>query len=205
GKKIGVFSKGSTNEYFVDVELKRAGLKPTDVNLVELNAGNQAAAFANKAIDVAQGAEPTATVYADRGLAVKWLPASDIAPNFQYTFLLFSQKFADQKTDLAMRFMVAYLRGTRDWQQMLDSGKDKDQIFSYVSKYTPLKDRALFDRTGQPVLPPNPRIDKESIRKQEDWAKERGLVSQEPPVDKIVDTRFIDAAMQKLGPYQSKK
>lgn len=198
GRKVAVPAAASANEYVVDRLLQEVGLRSTDVELVELGLPDMGPALANGSIDAGLGAEPTASVFAQNGWAVKWRAASSFVPDIQFTVLLYSPKFADERTDVAARWLTAYLRGARDWQAMLDSGAGRDEIFGYLSKYTALKDRALFDRISLPILPADGRVDLQNLRDQVAWSRERGFVAQDPPLDRMVDTRFAEVARQRL-------
>jgi NitT/TauT family transport system substrate-binding protein len=199
GRNIGLTSKGSTVEYFADAVLRQGGLQPTDVHYVEMGFPDMGAAFSTGAIDAAMGSEPTATSYVDRGLASKWLCASDVLPNIQYTYLLYSPQFATEHAALAQHWMTAYLRGARDWQKMQDTGDGKQAIFSYLGKYTPVPDPSVLERATLSKLSPEDPIDLENIRSQMAWAHERGYVTHEPSAESLVDTQFIEYATQAVG------
>ena len=199
GRKIALVSKGSTVEYFADALLHQGNLQSTDVEYVEMSFGDMGAAFGSQAIDVAVGGEPTATTYADKGLATKWLCGADVIPNHQYTYLLYSPQFAQQQTGVAQRWMAATLRGARDWQVMLDTGQDRQAILGVVAKYTPIKDIALLERASLPVISADGSVDLANIRSQITWAYERGYVTHQPSADTLVDTRFVDRATQPEG------
>jgi NitT/TauT family transport system substrate-binding protein len=189
-------SKGSSAEYLAETLLRQGNLQPSDVEYVEMSFGDMGAAFAGQTIDVAVGGEPTATGAVDRGLATKWLCGADILPNLQFTYLLYSSQFADQRTDVAQRWMAAYLRGAREWQTMLQTGQGRDAMLSVVGKYTPVKDLALLERATLPVPAAEARIDVTNIVNQITWLHERGYISHEPWLDRFVDMRFVQQATQ---------
>ncbi len=194
GRKIAMTSKSGTSEYLADAVLRRGDLQPSDAQYVEMGFGDMGAAFASRAIDVAMGAEPTATSYVDKGLATKWLCGADIFPNMQYTYLLYSPQFADQHTALAQRWMKAYLRGARDWQTMLDTGKDRQALFAILGKYAAIKDPAVLEHISLPVVSPEAQIDRQNVQDQIRWAHQRGYIAREPSPATLVDSRFIDGA-----------
>jgi NitT/TauT family transport system substrate-binding protein len=194
GRKIALTSKGQTAEYLVDVLLHQGNLQPSDVEYVEMSFSDMGAAFAGRSIDVAIDGEPTATSTVDQGLATKWLCGADLIPDLQYTYLLYSPQFADQYTDLAQRWMAAYLRGAREWQTMLETGENRAPMLSVLGKYTPVKDLALLERATLPVPAAEARIDVANITRQITWLHERGYITHEPSLDRFVDTRFVQQA-----------
>jgi NitT/TauT family transport system substrate-binding protein len=194
GRKIAGVSKASTVEFLVDALLRKGGLQSSDAEYVEVSFGDMGAAFASRGIDVAIGSEPTATSYVDQGLASKWLCGADILPDFQYTYLMYSGQFANQRTTLAQRWMAAYVRGARDWQQMLATGDGKDAIFATIAKFTPLKNMALLERLSLPMIVPEEAISAQDIQAQISWGQERGYVTTPPSVSALIDNRFVERA-----------
>jgi NitT/TauT family transport system substrate-binding protein len=202
GRRIAVAALASGNEYIVERLLVQNGLQPGDVEWVELAFPDMGAAFSNANIDAALVADPNGTLYAERGWATKWLTAAQIVPNIQLTFFLFSDRFATERTDLAVRWLTAYLRGARAWQTMLDTGEGRDEMLGYLTKHTVLKDRALLERIAltQPAL--EGKIDVDGLRQQAVWARERGYITQDPPLDRMLYPVPFEAALARLGPYQ---
>jgi NitT/TauT family transport system substrate-binding protein len=122
------------------------------------------------------------------------LCGADLIPDLQYTYLLYSPQFADQYTDLAQRWMAAYVRGAREWQTMLETGENRAPMLSVLGKYTPVKDLALLERATLPVPAAEARIDVANITRQITWLHERGYITHEPSLDRFVDTRFVQQA-----------
>jgi NitT/TauT family transport system substrate-binding protein len=192
-------SNAGSSEYLADTLLRQGNVSPSDVEYVQMAFGDMGAALAGGKIDAAIGAEPTATSFVDRGVATKWLCGADVVPNIQFTYLLYSPQFADEHTDVAKRWMSAYLLGARDWQTMLETGQDKDALLGMLGKYTPVKDLTLLERISLPIPSAEARIDVANIRNQMDWMQQRGYLSHEPPLERVVDTRFIDSASRSAG------
>src|SRR5207248_2055592 len=119
-------------------------------------------------------------------------------PNIQLTFFLFSERFATERTDAAVRWLTAYLRGARVWQTMLDTGEGRDELLGYLTKHTALKDRALLERISltQPAL--DGKIDVDGLRQQAAWARERGYIIKDPPLDRMLYPGLFEAALARL-------
>ena len=194
GRNIALVSSGSSVEYVADALLRRGNLQPSDVFFVEMGFGDMGAAFASQRIDAAVGGEPTATTYVEKQLATKWLCASDIIPNLQYTYILFSPQFAEKHADIAQSWMDAYLRGARDWQTAVDDPQARRSAVEVLTRYTPVKDVDLLERVTLPWLAPQGGVDLENIRNQIAWARERGYIDREPATTMLVDSRFVDQA-----------
>lgn len=202
GRRIAVAALASGNEYIVERLLVQNGLQPGDIEWVELSFPDMGAAFSNANIDAALVADPNGTLYAERGWATKWLTAAQIVPNIQLTFFLFSDRFATERTDVAVRWLTAYLRGARAWQTMLDTGEGRDEVLGYLTKHTALKDRALLERIALTMPALDGKIDVDGLRQQAAWARERGYITQDPPLDRMLYPGPFEAALARLGPYR---
>lgn len=194
GRNIALVSSASSVEYVADALLRSGNLQPSDAFYVEMGLGDMGAAFASQRIDAAVGGEPTATTYVEKHLASKWLCASDVIPNLQYTYILFSPRFAEKRADTAQAWMDAYLSGARDWQTAVDDPQARRSAVEVLSRYTPAKDVELLERVTLPWLAPQGSIDLENIRNQVAWARERGYIDREPATAMLVDSRFVDQA-----------
>src|SRR5438552_3089640 len=93
----------------VTVQVGRTGAL-VEAGLVEMGFPDMIAAFTNRAIDAAVQVDPTAAVAVNRGVAVKWHEAAELSPGVQAAVIVYSPKFA-QQTDVADRWMLAYLQG----------------------------------------------------------------------------------------------
>jgi hypothetical protein len=66
-----------------------------------------------------------------------------------------------------------------------------------------LTDRALYDQIGLPALDPNGNVLVDDLRAQQDWYMANGYQTTAIDMTAAVDTSFIDAAVQQLGPYSA--
>ncbi|HLH25326.1 MAG TPA: ABC transporter substrate-binding protein [Chloroflexota bacterium] len=199
GLTVALPSRGGSNEYQLDESLKRGGLGPGDVNVVELAFPDMVPALQNKQLDVAQISEPPATIAVDQGIGVKWRIASAWAPEFQLTYLLYSPQFRTAQADVGKRWMVAYLQGARWYERAVAGGPERDQLFQIIAEYTSVKDTALLSRMSFTTMPVNGEILTDDIVAQARWAQERGYTSAQPSLDQMIDPQFVEAAVAQLG------
>ena len=158
------------------------------------------AAFANRAIDAAVQVEPTAAVAVNLGVAVKWHEAAELSPAVQAAVVAYSPQFAEQ-TDVARRWMVAYLQGVRDYNDAFRKGLGRAEIVSTLTLHTAVKDPALYEQMGFSYIDPNGRLEQNSLAEQADWHTQQGFVTQPPNVAQALDTSFADFAVDRLGWY----
>ena len=74
------------------------------------------AALSNRAVDLGYLSEPFATSAIDLGFAGKWREMSDLVPNHAASLWVYSQRLILEQPKAGRRFMVALLRGVRDYE-----------------------------------------------------------------------------------------
>ena len=210
GLKFAVAAPGVTALSVTNEALKRGGHKFADAEIVALGFPAQVGAFAAKAIDASIMVEPFATRLVNDGIAVRWKSTEDFYTNNQISMIFFGDKFAREKPDVAKRFMKAYVRAIRDYNDALEDGKWKktahaEEIIAILSKNLNMKPELLRE-----VLPhaadPDGRLDLASMRKDLTFFQEQGLVTDKAQrVESIVDMSFVEAAVKELGPYKPAK
>ena len=60
----------------------------------------------------------------------------------------------------------------------------------------------LLDRIRWPARNPDGRISKEFLSDVQKWYVSAGVVRSEAPLDQVLDTRYVDEANRKLGPFK---
>src|SRR5438477_1898383 len=121
GMKIAGSAPGSASTSTLNEALKQGGLKYADVERVFMGFPQHVLALQNKAVDAAMTTEPSATRAVQSGAAVRVMGDDQIYPNHQLAVVLYSGEFA-ARTDVARRFMRAYLKGVRDYNDALKDG-----------------------------------------------------------------------------------
>jgi NitT/TauT family transport system substrate-binding protein len=199
GRKFALSSPTTSAIQVLGRLVEPEGLSHKDVDLVAIPFPNQATAFSTKAIDVAYSVEPFITQMQERGLAVRWKGVSSIIPGMQVSGYLVNHEWADRNPRLVQGFVTAYLRGVRDYYDALTTGKHREEIVNILIKHTRVKDRPLYDRVTWNFIDPNGHISTKNLEEQIDWYVKHGLVTQRVPADKVVDLRYVEAALKELG------
>jgi NitT/TauT family transport system substrate-binding protein len=189
--------------------LEKAGLKPSDVELVSLGFPQQVIALANGAIDVALPAEPMTTEAVAKGYGVKIIGDDEVFPDHQIAVIFYSGKFAKDRPDAARRFMKAFIRGVRDHNDALDdkgmfTGEKGEGIIAILNEYTSIKDPAFYRSFPLAFCNPDGTINVESIRQDYAAFKTAGFITTEIDPVKTIDLSFLEAALKELGPYRKK-
>ena len=200
GRRLAIPGRGTSPDFAAGLALARAGLSPEDCELVELSFPDMVIAFGNQAIDVAVQAEPAAAQAVNRGAAVKWRELADIRPGIQFTVVLYSPQFAE-RTEAARRWMVAYLKGIRAYNDAFVKNQGRDEVVDILTRHTPVKNPGLYDHMGYASIDPNGQVDQASLVEQLDWYERQGLVTGIVDLDRVVDRSYADFALQRLGRY----
>ena len=165
-------------------------------------------AYKNKAIDASITNEPTMTAAIDQGVAVRVVGNDVTYPDQQTTTVFYSDNFIRNRRDVAERFMRAYVRGIRAYTDALKDGRlagpNADEIIGILTKYTTLKDPALYRRIVPTAVDPNGTVNVASLTKDLAFFRELGLIeSKDITVERVMDGSFVEAAIAKLGTYQA--
>ncbi len=200
GLTINFSTPGSTLYQYTNRMLDKAGLKPTDLNVQNLNGfPDILPAYSNKALDGSWLIEPLIAQGIDQGLASKYQTAAEMFGPQQNTLIVYAPNFSTQRQDAGKKFMAAYLRGLRDWIDAADKGKDYDAIISIMTKESSLKDPALYKKIALPAFDPNGGIIRDAIKVNQQWYVDHGDVKNPIDVDKIYDPQYLDYAYGMVG------
>jgi NitT/TauT family transport system substrate-binding protein len=207
GLKIAVGTFGSANSSALNEALKRGGLAWDDANTVALTFPQHLAAYANKAIDASMTNEPTASEAVKERLAVRFAGNDEIYPDQQTAVVLYSEVFARQRPQLALKFMRAYVKAIREYNDALKGGKiagrNADEVISILTDYTFIKDARINREITSPAIDPDGQMNLAGLRNDLQFFKERKLLQDpEITVERILDASFAAAAVKELGPYR---
>ncbi|TQR17788.1 ABC transporter substrate-binding protein [Psychrobacillus soli] len=203
GKRIAISSKNSIDEYIYLEMLKHAGLTQDDVEFVLLgDFGSMLGAIENGSIDAALQIEPLITQGIENGFHTRFGDATDYAPESQIALVLGSPQFMNDEKNVSLRFMAAYLKGVRDYNDAFIKGEGKDEIIDIMTKHTALKDPALWEKVFVTGLDPDGKMFLDDVVKQYDAYKANGAISGDVDFDKAVDTSTTEKAVEILGAYE---
>lgn len=206
GLKIAEAGQGGSPGSTLNEILKQGGLTYGDVqHLHNLGYPQHVAAFANKAIDGAITTEPSVTQAVEAGYAVRFSDGSNY-PGQQIAVLLYGADFIAKQRDAAQRFMNAYVRGVRVYNDALVDnyfkGPTAQEVIDVATEKGSFKDKALFAKMVANGCDPDGRVNMEALRKDLAFFKAQGYLEGETTVEAIVDNSFVEAALAKLGPYR---
>ena len=139
---IAAASPGSGSESSLNEALKKGGLKFNEVHVVYMGFPQMLASLSNKGVDAAVTNEPTLTRAIRDGVAVR-ASKDVIYPGQQTAVVLYSENFARARRGVAQKFLNAYIRAVRDYNDaILDgrlAGPNAGEVISILNEYTEIE------------------------------------------------------------------
>jgi NitT/TauT family transport system substrate-binding protein len=208
GMKVAIGAPGTGTASALNEALKKGGLKYSDVDVVYIGFPEHLPTYKNKGIDASITNEPTMTRAIEDGVAVR-IAGNDITyPDQQTAVTFYADNFIRNRRDVAERFMRAYLRGVRMYNDALKDGRlagpKANEVIPILVKYTTIKDESMFRRMVPSYCNPDGEVNVTSLKKDLEFFRELGLIEKkDASVDGVVDSSFAKEAVAKLGPYRA--
>ena len=186
--------------------LRKAGLTLDDVKLVYLPVSDQIVALGNGAIDASLMPEPGPTIAQKANVAVKIMHDDAFYPNQQLIVVLYGATLLRDHRDVGVRFMRAYLKAVRLYNDNLKDGKiagsNADNIMTIFAAQTH-QDRSVLGQVTPPGIDPNGHLNLISMRSDYDFFKQQGMIDGKTgtPGD-AVDSSFVTEALKTMGVYK---
>ena len=204
GRTVNIVARGAAAHFNVDQALRNGGLSIDDVqvreiamqaSIAELRTGTLAASFL---------AEPFITQGRLDGNVQMLVNLEKLAPGRDFTDVLYGPAFA-QRQPLANNFMVAYLRGVRDYLKIF-SGRpttERANVVDQLVGFLSVKDARLFDQMTLPAINPEGRVNGADLQGQRDWFASQGLVGAQGDLSQAIDNQFVEFAVGQLGHFSA--
>lgn len=201
GLRIAIVGTASLDELALLRVLERAHLTNKDVDIQVIRSfPDMLVALKNNSIDAAMLIEP----FIAQGIALEildpWKDPVNYDPDAQTALLLYGTSMS-KRPEVANRFMLAYVKALRDYNDAFFAHKNKPEIVSILTKYSVIKDSALFDRMFPTGLNPNGYVRMKGIEMDLKWYKDNDLLQRDIKPEDAVDNRYVDFALQQLGQY----
>ena len=206
GMKVGNAARGAAASTVIYKFLAKGGLKPADIEEVFLGFPDMVPALANKVIDAALPAEPSASQAVRTANCAIVGNDFDVWPGHQIAVVLYPAGFIRNKPEAAKRFLTAYLRGVRFFNDAAPdgvfTGAKGDQTVAILAEYGPFKDPAVYRSFTIGFCDPSGAMDVPSLEGDLDIFRSQGLIETPVTVAQAMDTSYLEAALKELGPYQ---
>ena len=151
--------------------------------------------------------EPQATVAVNAGYGVRFMDTNEFYPYQQISVIFFSDKFATQRKDVAEKFMRAWLRGVRSYNDAIKDGKiagaGADEIVATMAKSFNMNPALVREMYSQAVDVTG-AVNAAGVQKDLDFFLQQGWVTGQIKASDVIDTSFAQKANAELGSYQRK-
>lgn len=198
GRKVANLVPGGITEYLLALSLKSGGLSIDDVKVVSpLGFPQMADALATKAVDAAAMAEPFATMAMEKNVAAILDDKSGAGE--QILWIQTNREFAKKHPPVVTNFLIGYLKAARD---ITKEGFTGPEIMKIMTKYTKMPEDVI-KAAVTPVIPPNGKLNVESIMNQQRYHLSRGRLTYSDPMppESFIEDRYLQQAIGFLGHF----
>jgi len=207
GMRMGFAAQGVTSLSLLNEAAKFAGIKFEDVVPVYLSFPQQIAALQNKGLDGSFLIEPQATAAVNAGYGVRFMDTNEFYPHQQISVIFYSDKFARERKDVADKFMRAWLRGVRAYNDALAGGKiagpGADAVVQTMAKSFNMNPALVREMYSQAVDVTG-AVNAAGIQKDLDFFLQQRWVTGQIKASDVIDASFARKASAQLGAYQRK-
>ncbi len=179
--------------------LHQGGLTTDDVRIAEMGHGENEEL---DAVDVKIGRRPRSVLRdLTQGDWVRWKQGDELHPNLQARYLLFSNPLLEERPDVGVRFLTAYLRGARDYCNAFDHGEGREELIDLLVRET--GETAELLSTMKPLgFSPNGVVDLDRLAIELAILRARHLIPEQTTPGDVVDNRLAEAALERIGLYR---
>src|SRR5262245_58892814 len=204
GKTIATNGHGAVSTYEVGKMLETEGLTIADVDIKVIPFTQYAIAFKNKAIDAAITIPPFTAQLLDGGLAVNFKDPDEIVKPHPLNIAvnIINTEWAKKNEHVLKNYYVAYQRAAREYCQAYHGGSNRQAIID-LSVRTGTETRPeLLHKYPWPARDADGRVNVASFLDMNDWFVKNKMSTMRFPAERVVDTRYVDHALAKLGPFE---
>ena len=182
------FTKASAFEYALDLLLKPVTLTSADLNVTDVPAPTRLEGLNNQSFDIAQMGEPWVTRAVNAGNSSIWKSFNSYMPDFQFGVLLYGPTITRQNPEVGNRFMVAYLKAVRQYNE----GKT-DRNVALMTALTQGSEAEAMQSCWL-TFRSDGSINVQSILDIQQWGVEKGYLVRTLTESDFWDTQYIDYA-----------
>jgi NitT/TauT family transport system substrate-binding protein len=192
------YGAGASSEVTIARLLESGGVKESEINQINMQFADIAAALGTGKVDIGVLIEPLVTQVVNKDIAVLWKRVDTIYPGQQYGALMYGPGIM-KRPDVARRFMIAYLKAVRFYNDALEGRASREELVSILTKNTSVKNPDLYKEMAFPGLDPNGKLNVEGMKQDVAWWVSAGRMKESVPVEKLIDASYAEQAVKALG------
>jgi NitT/TauT family transport system substrate-binding protein len=202
GRKIAIVGTASLDEIALDRVLQKGGLTMKDIDMQVIRAfPDMLVSLANKSIDAAMVIEPFVTQGIAKDILDPWKDPFEYDPDAQTAILVYGTSMT-KRPEVANRFMAAYIKSLRDYNDAFFKNKNHKEIVDILCKYSVIKEPALYDKMFPTGLNPDGYLRMKGVQLDIDWYQKNNLIKPDIKLADTVDNSYVNFAIKTLGKYQ---
>ena len=202
GFRMAVTALGVSQQIAADKFLRTAGLSVKDVTFEKMDYAAMNLALKNQQIDATIQLEPYLTEAVLKGIAVKVAGVNEVYPGQQSAAIIYASKFINERPSIAEKFMIAYLKGVRAYNDAFIKGKNREEAILLLKKHIKIETDAIWDKMIPVGIDPDGYLNKVSLAEDMKWYREHGFADRPCDVEKAVDHVFVEKALKRLGKFE---
>lgn len=197
GKTIGITRFGSLPDVAIRLVLNKSGLNPDkDVKLVQVGRmTDMVVALSGKKIDAGVISDPTSFQAEKLGMR-RLLDMADVDIEFANVAVIVSRAYAKSHRDVALRFLKAYIDGSRRFLT------DRALGIKALRKYTGIEDQEILGKTydlfATKYIKRNPALSLKSVETALAMIADRNPKARNRRADEFVDLSLMEE-LEKTG------
>lgn len=182
--------------FFIERALAPHGLSLADFETIGVPPAAEIHAFQNGTLDIALSSDPGITLQMREAPVVLWKGIEQVLPGYQFSLLAFGPRLLDEDPELGRRFMVAYLKGVRAYNE----GKTDENVSALAEAFD--YDPELLRSVCWMPARGDGRIDLPSLEIYRAYFVERGYLTSGGTADAYWDPSFVEHANAVLSTPQ---
>ncbi|WP_198384494.1 ABC transporter substrate-binding protein [Roseomonas sp. KE2513] len=199
GQTIAISSRGSVAHYLHTVGLERAGLSVNDVDWRwGMSPPTGLSLMSQGRVGLANVPLPGAYIAQNQGIGKVGTWSDEIAPNFVLACSAASERFLNERHNVAVRFGMAMLQARREYMEAARNGTP--EIIEIIAKGTNLAPKVIDDsrpRWTEMSLDGQP-YQQSVFEQQRFWNQKTDLLARTVPEDRMFDLRALTEAKKRL-------
>ena len=188
--------------------LKSVGLSLSDLKVIYMPNPDALVALKNGAIDGSLLPEPSPTIAVKMGIAQKVLSDDAYYPNQQIAVVLYGVNMLKPDRTNGVKFMRAYIKGVRVYNDSLRNGKiagpQAAAILKIFSDTNTQLDPTLLAQVTPNGNNPNGQMNMASLHEDLTFFKQQGWIEGDVTPTQLVDTSYLDEVLKTLGTYRKR-
>ncbi len=204
GKTIASNGPGSISTYEIGKVLESAGLTLKDVEIKIIPFTQMGIALKNGAVDAALLIPPFTYQVANEGLGVMFIDPDDYQKPQPVSLAvnIINTDWAAKNQQLVKNYYVAYIKGVRAYCQAVHGGSTRKEMIDLLVRDKIEPRRETLEQLPWQSRDVNGKINDASVLDVQDFYIAGKFTNAKQPIEKLVDSSYVDAAVKQLGPFE---